>query len=132
MTKKTYSYIWLGFGLIRTFLLFLSLFPKPVLAACIDADVSLQIAAYSRTQATPIQNNIVQSQTTDNCFNQSAVTGNVQVYFGNGEVTQERQRNIYQDSPDNPLAGTGINTPKVETHINQPLAIPLPLDLITP
>lgn len=126
MTKKTYT--WLSL----TILIFLSLSSKPGLAACIDADVSVQVAAYSQTQPTPIQNNTVQSQNSDRCFNQSAATSNIQVDFSNGEIIQERQRNIYQDSPNHPLEGTGIDTPNVETHIYQPLAIPLPLDSISP
>lgn len=134
MTKKTDTRMGLKFSLISTILLLLPLSPEPAIAACIDADVSLQAAAYSRTQTTPIQNNTVQSQNADGCFNQSAATSNVQIYSGNGEVTQQRQRNIYQDTPNNSLEGTGINinTPNVETHIDRPLAIPLPLDLINP
>jgi hypothetical protein len=132
MKQKTSTYICLGFRLIEATLLFLFSSPRAVLSACIDADVSLQAAAYSRTQPAPIQNNMVQSQTTENCFNQSATTSNIQVYSGNGEITQERQRNIYQDTPNNPLSGMGINTPNVSTHIDRPLAIPLPLDLINP
>lgn len=120
MTRKNNTRMGLKFSFISTILLLLPLSPEPTRAA------------YSSTQTTPIQNNTMQSQNADDCFNQSAATSNVQIYSGNGEVTQQRQRNVYQDTPNSPLEGTGINTPNVETHIDRPLAIPLPLNLINP
>jgi hypothetical protein len=104
-------------------------FAQPATAACVDTDVSVQMAIYPRTQPRPNQSNEVNSNLDDNCFGNTNTTVNVQEYVGGGQVTQERTRSTYMTSPNNPLVGI-VNTPNITTHTEHKIAVPVPLDLI--
>jgi hypothetical protein len=111
---------------------FLSLLPnlsQPATAACVDTDVSVQLAIYPRTQPRPNQSNEVNSDIHDNCFVNTATTSGIQVSVGGGQVTQKRKRTTYMASPNNPLEGI-VNTPNIKTHTEHKIVVPVPLDLI--
>lgn len=112
----------------------LTFFPlTTVTAACVDTDVSVQVALRNRIQPTPQQGNTVDSYLGNDCLGNTATTTNTQFYLGNGdEVTQLRSRSIYMDTPYEPLVHPYTDTPNVVNHIGITMDLPLPLDLITP
>lgn len=133
MKKHSPNTTWLIFSFLKAFLVFLSFSSdRPAKAACVDVDASSMLAIYPRNQPPPIQENKVGSNQSDRCFGNVSATTNNQVHVGDrpGQVIQQRDRSINNDTPNNPLEGTGIDTPNIETHIDQKLSIPAPFDLI--
>jgi hypothetical protein len=133
MTKHSRNFTWLIFSFLKAFLVFLSFSSdRPASAACVDVDASSMLAIYPRNQPPPIQENNIESNQSDRCFGNVSATTNNQVHVGDrpGQVIQQRDRSITNDTPNNPLEGTRIDTPNIETHIDQKLAIPVPFDLI--
>ena len=115
--------------LLVPFFVLLPNLSQPATAACVDTDVSLQLAIYDRTQSEPNQNNEVSSYLDNNCFNNTNTTINSQVYVGEGTVNQDRKRTTRMSSPNNPLEGM-VDMPNITTHTNHQIVVPVPFYLV--
>lgn len=103
----------------------------PASATCVDTGVTVQIALRDRTKAPAQQTSHTESEIEDDCFGNTATGTSTQIYFGDADqVIQESDRSVYMGGGEDPLAGTGVDTPNVSNHIQIQHDIPLPLDLI--
>jgi hypothetical protein len=98
-------------------------------AICVDVDASSQIAVYAASQPQPNQNNDAEGYMEDSCFGHTATTFNSQLYVGDGAVTQNRERKVYQGGSVDPLQGI-VDTPNFQVHINHQQSVPVPWNLI--
>jgi hypothetical protein len=82
-------------------------------AACVLADVSVQVAIHDRNNPAKQSNNVNQ-QAADDCFGNAVTTTGVQVYTGSGPVQQTRNSNQYAGGGNNP---TGIPIPTIKVPV---------------
>ncbi len=89
-------------------------------AVCVLTDVGVQIAIHSRGTAAN-QNNHVNQQASQDCYNNSATTTGVQVYTGTGSVNQNRNSSQYVSGGSNP---TGINMAPIRIPVQVQVDVP--------
>lgn len=89
-------------------------------AVCVLTDVGVQIAVHGRN-TTANQNNNVNQQASNDCYNNSITTTGVQVYTGKGSVNQIRNSNQYAGGGYNP---TGVNIKPIK--VNVPVRVSVP------
>jgi hypothetical protein len=104
------------------FLLFLAI-PKAS-AGCVMSDVNSQYVISSASAPPPTQTNDLNIQFGQNCLGNSSHGNNQQIYFGDGQVDQNRQRNVTLDSQSD--YDTSLSdTPNVSATIDQKLDLPI-------
>ncbi|WP_341529097.1 hypothetical protein WKK05_07215 [Nostoc sp. UHCC 0302] len=101
---------------------FIPAFTPSAKAACVLADVGVQVAIHGRN-STANQSNNVNQQAADDCFGNAVTTTGTQVYTGSGSVQQTRNSNQYVVGGNNP---TGVKIPTIKIPVGVQVNIESP------